>query len=83
MIADGHTEAHHVVPRHPNASTFRIESADDIDHAIWLFQLSYLVRLATLEAHGEMDSDLDVQTELDTLAPSDAIRRAFEAAVAA
>lgn len=85
LIAEDHTQEHHVVPNHPNATTFRIESADDIDHVVWLFRLSYLARLAALQKRGEMESDfagIDVQEEVAKLAPSDELRRAFEAAVA-
>ena len=84
LITDGHTEKHHAVPRHPNATTFHIESADDIDHVVWLFRLSYLARVSTLQKHKETEvklKDIDVQEELDTLAPSDAVRHAFETAV--
>lgn len=82
LVADGLTGPHHVVPA-SNATTFRIDSADDVDHAVWLFRLSYLARLATLQRRGELESDPDVRRELDDLAPSDAVRDAFEAAVTA
>lgn len=81
LIADGHTEEHHVVPQHPNTTTFHIESADDSEHVVWLFRLSYLGRVAVLQQREETEPDLtdiDVQDELDELAPSDAIRHAFE-----
>lgn len=83
LIANGHTEEHHAVPRHPNTTTFHIESTDDIDHVVWLFRLSYLARVAVLQKHKETGAklmDIDVQEELDTLAPSDAVRHAFETA---
>ena len=81
LIEEGQTKEHHVVPN-SNATTFHIESADDIDHVVWLFRLSYLARLAALERRGELDSDLDIQHELNELAPSDGVRDAFEAATA-
>ncbi|GAA0253786.1 hypothetical protein GCM10009000_082920 [Halobacterium noricense] len=63
-----------------NATTFHIKSADDVDHVVWLFRLSYLARLAALQRRGELDSDLNIQHELDVLAPSNGVRNAFEAA---
>ena len=82
LIEEGQTKEHHVVP-HSNSTTFHIESPDDIAHVVWLFRLSYLARLAALERRGELDSDMDIQHELDELAPSDGVRDAFEAATAA
>ncbi|WP_227379799.1 luciferase domain-containing protein [Haladaptatus halobius] len=82
LIEEGQTKEHHVVPN-SNATTFHIESADDVDHDVWLFRLSYLARLAALQRRGEVDSDLDIQHELDELAPSDGVRNAFEATNAA
>ncbi|MFC4440200.1 MULTISPECIES: luciferase domain-containing protein [Natrialbaceae] len=84
LITEGQTEEHHAVPMHPTATTFRIESTDDVDRAVRLFRLSYLVRVATLQEDVGAESDvtdIDVEKELDGLEPSDAIRRAFEAAV--
>ncbi|WP_254532830.1 luciferase family protein [Natrinema gelatinilyticum] len=82
LIKEGQTKEHHVVPN-SNATTFHIESADDADHVVWLFRLSYLARLAVLQRREELDADLNIQQELDELAPSDGIRTAFEAAIAA
>lgn len=82
LIEEGQTKEHHVVPN-SNTTTFYLESAEDIDHVVWLFRLSYLARLAILERRGELDSDLDIQHELDELTPSDGVRDAFEAATAA
>lgn len=82
LIADGLTSAHHAVPQHSTATTFRIDSAEDIDRAIWLFRLSYLIHVAVLQRSGEAKSTLaalDLEDELDVLEPSDAIRSAFEA----
>lgn len=82
LIADGLTAAHHAVPQHPTATTFRIDSAEDVDRAIWLFRLSYLIHVAVLQRSGEAKSALaalDLEDELDALEPSDAIRSAFEA----
>jgi hypothetical protein len=85
LIAEGQTEEHHAVPGSPTATTFHIESTDDIDHAVWLFRLSYLARVAYLQKRGETESnliDIDVSEEVDKLALSDAVRSAFETAVA-
>lgn len=77
LIEEGQTKEHHVVPN-SNATTFHIGSADDVDHVVWLFRLSYLARLATLQRRGELDLDLDIQHEIDQLAPSEGIRDAFK-----
>ncbi|GAA5063873.1 luciferase family protein [Haladaptatus pallidirubidus] len=84
LIADGLTEQHHAVPEHPNATTFHIESADDIDHVAWLFRLSYLIRVAIQQEVGKGESEsveIDIQKGLDELAPSNTVRNAFEAAL--
>lgn len=86
LIAEGRTEEHHAVPQHPNATTFHIESIDDINHVLWLFRLSYLAYVAERQNDGRMEPDLseiDVQNELDELAPSDGVRSAFETALTA
>jgi hypothetical protein len=83
LIAEGQTEEHHVVPQHPNATTFHIESADDLDHVVWLFRLSYLARVASLQQREDTESTLpaiDVHKEVDELAPSAAVRSAFKTA---
>lgn len=41
LLADGLAEAHHWVPN-SGWITFRIRSAQDVRHAIWLMRLSYL-----------------------------------------
>ncbi|WP_247003444.1 luciferase family protein [Halosolutus gelatinilyticus] len=84
LLAEGRTEVHHAVPMHPTATTYRIESADDVAHAVWLFRLSYLVHVAALQRDEEATPSLaaiDIEAELEALEPSDAIRRAFDAAV--
>lgn len=83
LIAEGDTKPHHVVPDSPTYTTYRIRSVDDLDHVIWLFRLSYLARLATLQQGGELDSDLDIEQELDALMPSEAVQSAFAASVPA
>lgn len=84
LIADGKTDEHHAVPKHPTATTFHIESVDDVDQAVWLFRLSYLVHLAILQKRNEATklSDIDVRKEVNEFEPTDSIRSAFEAAVA-
>ncbi|WP_137290374.1 luciferase domain-containing protein [Natronorubrum halophilum] len=84
LLADGKTEEHHAVPEHPTATTFHIESVDDVDQTVWLFRLSYLVHLAILQKRNEAAkrSDIDVRKEVNELEPTDSIRSAFEAAVA-
>lgn len=41
LLADGLAEEHHWVPN-SGWVTFRIRSAEDVSHAIWLMRLSYL-----------------------------------------
>lgn len=84
LLAEGHTNDHPMNSRseQSKATLFVIESENDVDNAVWLFRLSYLVHVSLLQKRGEPDltlNDIDVRGELDELAPSDAVRRAFEA----
>lgn len=80
LIADGHTEEHHALPQHPNATTFHIESEDDPDNAVWLFRLSYLSHIARKQ-QGDADetvANVDVNREFTKLDVSDNLRVIFE-----
>lgn len=84
LIASGRTAEHHAVPKHPTATTLRLDSADDVDHAIWLFRLSYIVHVAILQKTGETNTELrEIKShkEIADLTSDTAIRSAFEAAI--
>lgn len=73
LIADGLTGEHHVVPN-SNATTFRVESTDDVERAVTLLRIAYLyhasvIRRTAVEA-GEIE-DVDVGAELRELDLSD------------
>ncbi len=81
LIADGRTEEHHFASNSPTGTTFYIKSEDDIDNAVWLFRLSYLHCVWSLQKREETNSNLAniaVEEELDKLDPSDALRSVFE-----
>ena len=80
LIEEGQTGVHHLLDQ-SGWSTFYIESPDDYDHARWLVRLSYLYHVNVLKktpAGAEEYASIDVERELDALAPSDAVRGAFE-----
>jgi hypothetical protein len=80
LIAEGQTGKHHLLDE-SGWTTFYIERPADYDHARWLVRLSYLYHVNVLKktpaGAGEYAS-VDVSSELDALAPSDAVRTAFE-----
>lgn len=80
LIEEGHTGVHHLLTE-SGWTTYYIESADAYDHARWLLRLSYLYHVAVLQrtpAGEEELADVDVDVELGSLDPSDAVRAAFE-----
>ncbi|MFC6764523.1 luciferase family protein [Natrinema soli] len=80
LVAEKHTEKHHVVPD-SNATTFHIEAADDVEQAIVLLRLSYLYQILVLQKRGDGDAELtaiDVNDELAGMEMSEDIRTIFE-----
>lgn len=80
LIAEGKTGDHHVVPN-SNATTFRVESPDDIEQAVLLFRGSYLYQVLVLQKRGDANPELtalDVSNELAALDASDDLRAIFE-----
>ena len=80
LVEEGRTGVHHLLAE-SGWTTYRIESADDYDRARWLLRLSYLYHVSVLRktpAGAEELADIDVEAELDTLDPSEAVRTAFE-----
>ncbi|TQQ79308.1 hypothetical protein EGH24_11800 [Halonotius terrestris] len=80
LIEEGQTGVHHLLDQ-SGWTTFYIQHPDDYDHAEWLVRLSYLYHVNVLKqtpaGAAEYDA-IDVTSELDALAPSDAVRQAFE-----
>ncbi|GAA5064051.1 luciferase family protein [Haladaptatus pallidirubidus] len=77
LLVEGHTEKHHVVPN--RATTFAIESEDDIKQAVFLLRLSYLHHASMLEQTSDIEEqveniDLDVEAEIRQLKLSDELR---------
>jgi hypothetical protein len=77
LLAEGHTEKHHVVPE--RATTFALESTDDIEQAVFLLRLSYLYHVSVLDRSPDTDErgetiDIDVETEIQKLELSDELR---------
>ncbi|MFB6166379.1 MAG: luciferase family protein [Haloarculaceae archaeon] len=80
LVEAGKTGVHHLLAE-SCWTTFYVTGPDDFDHARWLVRLSYLYHVAVLKktpAGAEEYADVDVQTELDALDPSNAVRAAFE-----
>jgi hypothetical protein len=80
LIAEGTTGVHHLLDE-SGWTTYRIAGPEDVDHARWLVRLSYLYHIATLAktpAGADEFADVDVPAALDELAPSEAVRAAFE-----
>lgn len=76
LVAEGLTGEHHVIPN-SNATTFRVESADDVDQAVTLLRISYLYHACVLRnstADGGVVGDVDVDSELRSLDLGDDLR---------
>ena len=79
-IEEGHTGVHHLLTE-SGWTTYRVESADQYDHARWLLRLSYLYHVNVSKqtpAGAEEFADVDVASELGRMDVSDAVRAAFE-----
>lgn len=76
LITEGLTGEHHVVPE-SNATTFHVESTDDVDRAVALLRISYLYHVSVLRrtagSEGVVEG-LDVEAALDELGLSDELR---------
>jgi hypothetical protein len=80
LVEEGQTGVHHLLDE-SGWTTFYIRNSDDYDHARWLVRLSYLYHVNVLKktpAGAEEFADIDVETEFETLEPSEAVRVAFE-----
>ena len=80
LIEEEQTGVHHMLDE-SGWTTFYIEHPDDYDHARWLVQLSYLYHVNILKktpAGAEEYATVDVESELESLDPTDAVRWAFE-----
>jgi hypothetical protein len=80
LVDEGQTGVHHLLDQ-SGWTTFYLESPDDYDHARRLARLSYLYHVNVLKktpAGADEYAAVDVERELAALAPSDAVRAAFE-----
>ncbi|WP_433625420.1 luciferase family protein [Halomicrococcus sp. NG-SE-24] len=80
LVEEGQTRTHHLLAE-SGWTTYHVGSVDDYDHARWLLRLSYLYHVGVLQGTpaGEAElADVDVESELDEMAVSDAVRAAFE-----
>lgn len=67
----------------PNSTTttFFVESTDDIDNAVWLLRLTYLIHVARIQHRADATEKLaaiDVEQELTAAELSDRLRTIFE-----
>ncbi|WP_435073725.1 luciferase family protein [Halorubrum sp. HHNYT27] len=76
LIEVGRTDSHYPYPQ-SGWTTFYLESKDDVDTALQLLRLSYLIQIQTLKrspaGRSEL-ADIDVPNELATLDISDDLR---------
>lgn len=77
LVETGATDVHHLLTE-SGWTTFYVRSPDDLEQARWLLRLSYLSHQNALERTGTEVPAVDVAAELDALAPSEAVRAAFE-----
>mgnify|MGYP006914275449 FL=1 len=80
LIEEGHTGIHHLLTE-SGWTTYYIQSADDYDHARWLFRLSYLYHVRNLKktpAGAEELADVDIDAQVAELGLSEAVLAAFE-----
>jgi len=80
LIDEGQTGVHHLLDQ-SGWTTFYIEHPDDYDHARRLVRLSYLYHVNILKktpTGAEEYANVDVESELDALDPTEAVRSAFE-----
>jgi hypothetical protein len=75
LVAENKAELHHILPE-SGWITFRVHTASDIQHAIWLFRLSYLQKQVRLD-RGLTWDDPAIQAELSTLNLSNDLRLAL------
>jgi len=80
LVAEGRNEQYHFSPG-PGWMLFPVDTAADIDHAVWLFRLSYLYRAIVTPNRDAIDSDLailDIEAELADMEMSNDLRTFFE-----
>lgn len=85
LIAEGLTGEHHVVPG-SNATTFRVESVDDVDRAVTLLRISYLYHawvLRNAPDGGDAVGGIDVEAELRNLNLGDELRSVLAEVISA
>lgn len=72
LLAEGHTAEHHMVPE--RATTFTLESDDNLEQALFLLRLSYLYHVSGLDRSTDSDNEsieIDVEGEIRELNLSD------------
>ncbi|HET7324223.1 MAG TPA: luciferase family protein [Halococcus sp.] len=80
LMREGKTGEHHVFPN-SNATTFHVESDEDIEQALALLRFSYLYQVLVLQKRGNAPPELaaiDVRDELARMDASDDLRAIFE-----
>lgn len=80
FIEEGQTGVHHLL-NESGWTTFYIEDPDDYDHAQRLVRFSYLYHINVFKktpGGAEEYAAVDLESELDDLNPTDAVRPAFE-----
>jgi luciferase-like monooxygenase len=73
LIAEGHAEPHHIL-KDTGWITFYIHTDADVEHAIWLFRLSYLFNAGRGQNRAALQDQLNITDELDKLKLSEKLR---------
>lgn len=83
LIAEGLTGEHHVIPA-SNATTFRVESASDVERAVTLLRISYLYHVSVLQRSRTVESTVDVvdvEAAIEALDLSEDLRTDLDKAI--
>ena len=80
LVAEGNALPHHIYPKSTFVS-FYVEHEPDVEHAVWLFRVSFLLHWIVLRRHAERHPTLptvDVADEMTRLKLSPALRTLFD-----
>jgi hypothetical protein len=76
LIAEGRAELHHFL-RDTGWISFYIRSEADVEKAIWLFKLSYLFNATRGANRVALQSQINIQSELEALSLSEPLQAIF------
>lgn len=80
LVDAGETDVHHLLTE-SGWTTYRIQSPDEYEHALWLLRLSYLYNVAVVKKQPDGAATyaaVDVDSEVASMALSEPVLAAFE-----